>query len=77
MIVPSKFVTYKESSLSKFPAVLKRLEKIDLPVLRLYEGVKTDTRDKSLSISEFLDILDCLFVLRKIDIIGEHIHRVD
>lgn len=76
MILPSKFVTYKESSISKFPIVLQRLEKCDVPVMRLFEMVKTDSKDRKLSIHEFLDILDCLFVLGKIELIGEDIHRV-
>lgn len=76
MILPSKFVTYKESSISKFPIVLSRLAKCDLPVMTLYEGVKTDSKDKKMSIREFLDILDCLYLLGKIELVGEDVHRV-
>ncbi len=77
MILPSKFVTYKESSLSKFPIVLNRLAKCDVHVMRLFEMVRSDSKDKKMSIHEYLELLDCLFVLGKIELIGEDIHRVD
>lgn len=77
MILPSKFVSFKESSISKFPAVLKRLEKCDVRVTKLYAQVKSDVNDKDFSLDEFLDVLDCLFILKKITLVGEEIHRVN
>lgn len=63
MLLPNKLYSYKESTLSKFPAVLKELRKEPLSVHELYRRVikKMD------GVNEFIDVLDCLYALRKIE----------
>ncbi|WP_108775620.1 ABC-three component system middle component 7 [Lactimicrobium massiliense] len=63
MLLPSKLFSYQESTLSKLPVILKQLKKRPMGVKELYGAVKKDIRDTD----EFLEILDCLFVLDAID----------
>ena len=72
MRFPSKFLTFKESSLYKFPFFLEPLEKRDYSVNELYDHVKSKVN----GYQEFIEILDCLFVLGKIDLYEEVIHYV-
>lgn len=65
MKFPNKVISYKESSISKFPYVLKQLEDSDLTAAELYKKVKSKVED----VREFLDILDCLYVLNKIELV--------
>lgn len=62
MRLPSKIFTYHESVLSKLPLILSALAEGPLPIRRLYELVACQTED----VSEFLEVLDCLFALGKI-----------
>ena len=64
MKLPNKLFSYNESILSKFPIVLNELnEKEYITIYQLYVNVigKFD------SVSEFLEALECLYALRKID----------
>ncbi|MFV4930070.1 ABC-three component system middle component 7 [Lactobacillus delbrueckii] len=63
MLLPNKLYSYNESTLSKFPVVLKELRKEPLSVHELYRRVikKMD------GVNEFIDVLDCLYALRKIE----------
>ena len=63
MKLPNKAIRYNESVLSKFPIVLRALEKGDLSAVDLFHTVKSSMED----VSDFMDILDCLFALGKID----------
>ncbi len=72
MKFPSKVTPYKESIIAKFPVVLGKLEKKDMTPSELYKGVKNKVAD----IREFMDILDCLYALNKIELNGEVIHYV-
>lgn len=72
MKFPSKVTPYKESIIAKFPLVLAKLENKDLSPSDLYKSVKNHVTD----IREFMDILDCLYALRKIELNGEVIHYV-
>lgn len=72
MKFPNKFVTYKNSTLSKLPKVLEKLEDCDLSVEALYGKTKKDMTN----IQEFIEILDCLFMLGKIELKEEIIHYV-
>ncbi len=56
MIFPNKMIPYRKSILSKFPLVLKELEAQDCSVLDLYKKLEK----KLDSLSEYMDILDCL-----------------
>ena len=74
MRLPSKVFTYKESILSKLAPVLQML--IDHPqsVLSLY----IDTKHHFEDITEFIECLDCLYALGKIqyDDENEVVHYV-
>lgn len=64
MRLPSKITPFKESSLSKFPIIISKLRDGDMPVLQLFYAVRNNVDD----IAEYLEILDCLFALREIEI---------
>ena len=68
MKLPNKVITYKESTISKFPAVLACLKEQDMSPALLYKKVKSKVED----IGEYIDILDCLYALGKIELI-EHL----
>ena len=72
MKFPSKVTSYKESSLAVFPVVLKNLEKKDMTPSELYKK----TKGKISGIQEFLEILDCLYALNKIELEGGVLHYV-
>ncbi|CRH86202.1 Uncharacterised protein [Chlamydia trachomatis] len=72
MKFPSKVTSYKESSLALFPVILKYLEKKDMTPSELYKK----TRGKISGIQEFLEILDCLYALNKIELEGGVLHYV-
>lgn len=63
MLLPNKLYSYNESTLSKFPVVLRELRGQPLGVHELYRRVikKMD------GVNEFIDVLDCLYALRKIE----------
>ncbi|WP_318004273.1 ABC-three component system middle component 7 [Faecalibacillus intestinalis] len=62
MQLPNKIVSFKESVLYKFPIILCELDKNKISINELY--MKTMKSFKS--IDEFIDVLDCLFALNKI-----------
>lgn len=64
MKFPSKVTPYQASILAKFPVVLSCLESEDLRPDDLYKKVKSKVTD----IGEYLEILDCLYALRKIEL---------
>ena len=68
MKLPNKVITYKESTISKFPAVLSCLKEQDMSPALLYKKVKSKVED----IGEYIDILECLYALGKIELI-EHL----
>lgn len=74
MKFPSKFISYKDSNLSKFPIFLEALEDHDLSVTELYRKVKN--KAKLDNIQEFIEVLDCLFALGKIELEDEVLHYV-
>ena len=63
MLFSSKITTFGESVLSKLPLVLSALTKESISVSVLFNMVKDNIKD----IVEYLDILDCLYALGKID----------
>ena len=73
MRFPSKVTPYKESSIALFPVVLNLLEKQNMTPQQLYSEMKNRVEN----VSEFLDIIDCLYALRKIELCGEVLHYVD
>lgn len=64
MLLPSKVCSYNESILSKFPILLKELKEKPHTVKDLY--LKT-SENLSFDICEFIEILDCLYALEKIE----------
>nr|DAM69483.1 MAG TPA: hypothetical protein [Caudoviricetes sp.] len=72
MKFPSKVTSYKESSLALFPVILKQLEKKDMMASDLYKK----TKKKVSGIQEFLEILDSLYALNKIELVGKVLHYV-
>ena len=73
MKVPSKVTPYKESTIAKFPVVLSILEKGDMSPNELYSKVK---RSKIKDITEFVEVLDCLYAMNKIVMREEVLHYV-
>ncbi len=71
MKTPNKVTPYKKSSLAKFPAVLALLEKEDMTPSELFSKVK---KNKIQNIDEFVEIIDCLYAMHKIEIDGEVLH---
>lgn len=72
MKLPNKFVTYKKSIISKFPIFLECLSSSDLSIAELYKK----TKSKIENAQEFMDILDCLYLLGKIELVEEVVHYV-
>lgn len=73
MKMPNKVTPYKESSIAKFPVVLDLLEKKDMTPSELLSKVK---KNKIQNINEFVEIIDCLYAMNKIEINGEVLHYV-
>lgn len=71
MKLPNKVTPYKESSIAKFPVVLALLEKEDMTPSELFSKVK---KNKIQNIDEFVEIIDCLYAMHKIEIDGEVLH---
>ena len=67
MKFPSKVTPYQASVLAKFPTILCCLEMEDMKPSALYKKVKSEVSD----IGEFLEILDCLYALGKIELYWE------
>ena len=68
MRLPNKVITFKESTLSRFPVVLQVLRERDMKPGDLYRKVRSKVED----VGEYIDILDCLYALGRIELI-EHL----
>lgn len=64
MRLPSKVTPYRNSTLSKFPAVLSIIQQHDITPIELYSMVKS----RGIDMADFVEILDCLFMLGKIEL---------
>ena len=69
MKFPNKVTPYKKSILSKFPIVLKVLQEENMTPTALYKNVNRQINN----VAEFVNILDCLYILNKIDYIDEEV----
>lgn len=67
MKLPSKVTPFKKSIIAKFIPVLIELRKGDLSPSQLYKK----TKNKFQNLAEFLEVLDCLFILEKIILIED------
>lgn len=63
MQLPNKLFNYSESILSKFPVILKILEKEPLSASVLYIRVQKQIPNTN----DFIEVLDALYALNKID----------
>lgn len=73
MKMPNKVTPYKESGIAKFPVILSLLEKGDMSPSELFSKVK---KSKIPNIDEFVEIIDCLYAMHKIEMDGEVLHYV-
>lgn len=75
MRFPNKLISVKESSLPLFTIILSKLELTDYTPLRLYNEIKKIATFKKVNttFTDFIQILDCLFILGKVEIIGEEV----
>lgn len=67
MKFPNKVTSYSESTLSRLSIILKTLYAGDKTIIELYQ----DTCFQYNAIEEYIDALDCLYALGKIDYIEE------
>lgn len=67
MRLPNKVNSFNGSVISRFPVVLNVLEQGDTSPSTLYDSVIKTVGD----ISEFIEILDCLYALGKIEFNAE------
>jgi len=63
MRLPNKINSFNGSVISKFPYILDALERKAMTVSELYNIVRERTDD----IGDFLEILDCLYALGRIE----------
>jgi hypothetical protein len=73
MRFPSKYTSYKSSVISKFPVFLEELSARDLTIKELYKK----TKSKVQNVQEFIEVLDCLYAIKKIEIFQEVVHYVE
>jgi hypothetical protein len=64
MLLPSKVTPFKKSVLTKYLLLLKEIKAEDISAIELFKKVKP----KIGSIAEYLEVLDCLFALKKIEL---------
>ena len=75
MRLPNKVTPYSKSVIARFPDILTILREQDLTPNELLETMVSDRNN----MSEILDALDCLFALRKIELLqeGSRLHYVE
>ena len=64
MQLPNKLYSYKNSTLSLVPIVLREIKDRPVGVTDLYNRVKPSLKDAT----DFLSVMDCLYALRAVDI---------
>lgn len=68
MRLPSKVTSFKESSLSKFPILIDKINENDVSPYYLYE----ETKKHFENVEDFIDALDYLYALNKISFSNEN-----
>lgn len=63
MLLPNKIVSFSESVIPHFSIILNVLKQKDMTAKSLYEAVKPKVND----VGEFLEVLDSLYALGKIN----------
>ena len=76
MRLPNKVTTYQESIISLFPIILFMLSQKDSSTLEVYEQLKRMNHNNKISIGTFIQVLDCLHYLGKIELKEDVIHYV-
>lgn len=71
MKFPSKVTSYNDSVISKFSIILNEIKTQDYSVSSLYNRLH-----KMIKIRDFIDVLDCLYVLGEIKLNKGVIHYV-
>ncbi len=69
MRFPSKVTSYNDSIIAKFSVVLKELSNTDMTPEALYSKIK----NKVNGVSEFMEIIVCLYALSEIELINEEV----
>lgn len=64
MQLPNKLYSYKNSTLSLVPIVLREIKERPVAVTDLYNRIKPYLKDAT----DFLSVMDCLYALRAVDI---------
>lgn len=72
MRLPSKTTPYKQSTLSQFLPILALLEKSPMTPKTLYQALEKNF----LNVAEFIETLNSLYALRKIEMRGEKLFYV-
>lgn len=67
MKLPNKIISFNESVLSKCVPILNEVQNNDIGVITLFH--KTESCYNSFE--EYIDALDCLFAMKKIEYIAE------
>lgn len=67
MKLPNKVISFSESVLSKYVPILNEIQNNDIGVITLFHKTKSCYK----SIEEYIDALDCLFAMKKIEYIAE------
>lgn len=67
MQLPNKLYSYKNSTLALVPLVLSEIKDGPVPVIELYQRVKSKLNDTT----DFMSVMDCLYALRAADINDE------
>lgn len=66
MRFPNKITRYKDSLLYIFPLILNQLLISDSEAMALYKKIKNQRYPIKITLEEFVQALDCLFILNKI-----------
>ena len=67
MQLPNKLYSYKSSTLSLIPLVMRALQNGPVEVKELFLEMKSQMADTT----DFLSVMDCLYALRAVDISDE------
>lgn len=67
MQLPNKLYSYRDSTLSLLPIVLREIKEESILVSELYNRVKPLLKDAT----DFLSVMDCLYALKVIDVTDE------
>ena len=63
MKIPSKVISYRESSISRYARVLIRLREREYVPMELYK----DMKNVFVGVDDYIDVLDGLYALRAIE----------